>query len=105
MSGSSILLTGAHVGPTKRRADERLWRKAVISQANRKQMRWTVYSDLNRLPTTSRLWCAYVAPRISVNCYRPIDTAGRRVGCAGSQSAGATLAWLRLPAGLSSATE
>src|SRR5580704_8997414 len=53
MSGSSILLTGAHVGPTKRRADERRWRKAVISQANRKQMRWSVYSDLNRLPTTS----------------------------------------------------
>ena len=27
----------------ERRADDRCWRKAVISQANRKQMRWTVH--------------------------------------------------------------
>jgi len=61
---------------------------------------------LNRLPTAGRLWCgAYVAPRVSVDCYRPIATAGRRAGCAGSQTSGATLARLRLPAGLSSATE
>jgi hypothetical protein len=60
------------------------WRKAVVSQANRKQLRWTVQSDLNRLPTAGRLWCAYVAPSVSVDCYRPIAAAGRRAGCAGS---------------------
>jgi hypothetical protein len=60
------------------------WRKAVISQTNRKQLRWTVRSDLNRVPTTGRLWCAYVAPRVSVDCYRPIAAAGRRAGSAGS---------------------
>ncbi len=59
-------------------------RKAVVSQANRKQLRWTVHCDLNRLPTAGRLWCAYVAPRVSVDCYRPIAAAGRRAGCAGS---------------------
>jgi hypothetical protein len=52
--------------------------------ANRMQLRWTVHSDLNRLPTAGRLWSAYVAPRISVDCYRPIAAAGRRAGCAGS---------------------
>ena len=58
------------------------WRKAVVSQANRKQLRWTVHSDLNRLPTAGRLWCAYVALRVFVD--RPIAAAGRRAGCAGS---------------------
>ena len=62
----------------------RFWRKAVVSQANRKQLRWTVHSDLNRLPTAGRLWCAYVAPRVSVDCYRPIAAVGRRAGCVGS---------------------
>jgi hypothetical protein len=47
-------------------------------------VRWTVHSDLNRLPTAGRLWCAYVAPRVSVDCYSPIAAAGRRAGCAGS---------------------
>jgi hypothetical protein len=60
------------------------WRKAVVSQVNRKQLRWTVHLHLNRLPTAGRLWCAYVAPRVSVDCYRPIAAAGRRAGCAGS---------------------
>ena len=63
---------------------DRFWRKAVVSQANRKQLRWTVHSDLNRLPTAGRLWCAYVALRVFVDCYRPIAAAGRRAGCAGS---------------------
>ena len=61
---------------------DRFWRKAVVSQANRKQLRWTVHSDLNRLPTAGRLWCAYVALRVFVD--RPIAAAGRRAGCAGS---------------------
>ena len=65
-------------------ADVRSWRKPVASQANRKQLRRIVHSDLNRLPTAGRLWCAYVAPRASVDCYRPIAAAGRRAGCAGS---------------------
>ncbi len=60
------------------------WRKAVVSQANRKQLRWTVHSDLNRVPTVRRIRCAYVAPRVSVDCYCPIAAAGRRAGCAGS---------------------
>src|SRR6266436_2902860 len=60
------------------------WRKAVVSQANRKQLRWTVHSDLNRLITAGRLCCTYVAPRVSVDCSRPIAAAGRRAGCAGS---------------------
>jgi hypothetical protein len=68
--------------PTLR--DDCCWRKAVVSQANRKQLRWTVHSDLNRLPTAGRLWCAYVALRVFVDCYRPIAPAGRRAGCAGS---------------------
>jgi hypothetical protein len=63
---------------------DRFWRKAVVSQANRKQLRWTVHSDLNRVLTAGRLWCAYAAPRVSVDCYRPIAAAGRRAGCAGS---------------------
>jgi hypothetical protein len=62
----------------------RFWRKAVVSQANRKHLRWTVHSDLNRVPTAGRLWCTYVAPRVSVDCYRPIAAAGRRASCAGS---------------------
>jgi len=45
-------------------ADDRFWRKAVVSQANRKQLRWTVHSDLNRLTAAGRLCCAYVAPRV-----------------------------------------
>jgi len=61
-----------------------LARKAVASQANRKHLRWTVHSDLNRLTTAGRLCCAYVAPRVSVNCNRPVAAAGRRAGCAGS---------------------
>jgi hypothetical protein len=40
--------------------------------------------DLNRLPTAGHLWCAYVAPRVSVDCHRRIAAAGRRAGCAGS---------------------
>src|SRR6267378_2528843 len=60
------------------------WRKAVVSQANRKQLRWTVHSDLNRLPTAGRLCCAYVAPGVSVDCNRPIAAAGCRAGCTGS---------------------
>jgi hypothetical protein len=59
-------------------------RKAVVSQANQKQLRWTAHSDLNRLPTAGRLWCPYVAPRVSVDCYRPIAAAGRRAGRVGS---------------------
>src|ERR1035438_8334783 len=51
------------------------WREAAVSQANRKQLRWTVHSDLNRLPTAGRLWCAYVALRVFVDCYRPIAAA------------------------------
>ena len=35
-------------------------------------------------PTAGRLWCAYVAPHVSVDCYRPVAAAGRRAGCAGS---------------------
>ena len=41
-------------------------------------------SDLNRLSTGSRLWCGHVAPRISVDRYRPVAAAGRRAGSAGS---------------------
>ena len=66
------------------RATGRFWRKAAVSQANRMQLRWTVHSDLNPLPTAGRLWCAYVALRVLVDCYRPITAAGRRAGCAGS---------------------
>ena len=58
--------------------------EAVVSQANRKQLRCTLHPDLNRLSTAGRLWCAYVAPRVSVDCYRPVAAAGRRAGCAGS---------------------
>src|SRR6202023_2363207 len=68
-------------------ADVRSWRKPVASQANRKQLRWIVHSDLNRLPTAGRLWCAYVAPRVSVDCYRPFATAGRRAARAHKQPA------------------
>ena len=57
---------------------------SILRHANRKQLRWTVLSDLNRLPTAGRLWCAYVAPRVSVDCYRPVAAAGRRAGCAGT---------------------
>jgi hypothetical protein len=62
----------------------RFWRKAVVSQANRKQLRWTVHSDLNRLTTAGCLCCAYVAPRVSIDCNRPIAAAGHRAGYAGS---------------------
>ena len=58
--------------------------EAVVSQANRKQLRCTVHPDLNRLSTAGRLWCADVAPRVSIDCYRAVAAAGRRVGCAGS---------------------
>ena len=58
--------------------------KAAVSQANRKQVRWTEHSDLNRVPTAGRLWCVYVAPRVSVDRYSPIVAAGRRARCAGS---------------------
>ena|ERR1039458_3645319 len=58
-----------------RSANGRFRRKAVVSKANRKQLRWTVHSDLNRLPTAGRLWCAYVALRVFVDCYRPIAAA------------------------------
>jgi len=74
-------------GPTRQPRpcrDARYRRKADVSQANRKQLRRTVHSDLNRLPTAGRLWCAHVAPCVSVDCYRPIAAAGRRAGCAGS---------------------
>src|SRR4030088_2379446 len=60
------------------------WRKAVVSQANRKQLRWTVHSDLNRLTTAGRLCYAYVAPRVSADCNCPIAAACRRAGVAGS---------------------
>jgi hypothetical protein len=83
----------------------RFRRKAVVAQANRKQLRCNVHSDLNRLSTTGRLWCADVAPRVSIDCCHPVAAAGRRAGCAGSLTAGATLARIRLPAGLSAATE
>jgi hypothetical protein len=46
--------------------------------------RWTVHSDLNRLPTAGRLWCAHVAHHVSVGCHRPITAASHRAGCAGS---------------------
>src|SRR6266481_2198646 len=61
---------------------KRSWRKAAVSQANRKHLRWTVHSDLNRLTTAGRLCSAYVASRVSVDCNRPIAAAGRRAGCA-----------------------
>ncbi len=44
----------------------------------------TVHPDLNRVPTAGRLWCVYVAPRVSVDCCRPIAAAGRRAGGASS---------------------
>ena len=65
-------------------SDRLLLAQSGRSQANRKQLRCNVHSDLNRLPTAGRLWCAYVAPRVSVDCYRSIAVAGRRAGCAGS---------------------
>jgi hypothetical protein len=58
--------------------------EALVSQANRKQLGCTVHPDLNRLSTAGRLWCADVAPRVSIDCYRPVAAAGRRAGCAGS---------------------
>ena len=58
--------------------------EALVSQANRKRLRCTVHPDLNRLSTAGRLWCADVAPRVSIDCYRPVAAAGRRAGCAGS---------------------
>jgi len=57
--------------------------EAVVSQANRKQLRRTVHPDLNRLATAGHLWCADVAPRVSIDCYRAIAAAGYRVGGAG----------------------
>jgi hypothetical protein len=58
--------------------------KLPFCKASRKQLRWTVHSNLNRVSTVGRLWSAYVALRVSVDCYRPIAAAGRRAGCAGS---------------------
>src|SRR5450432_2551719 len=66
------------------RSDFVLWHKAFVLQANREQLRWTAHSDLNRLPTAGRLWCAYVPPYVSVDCYRPVAAAGRRAGRARS---------------------
>jgi hypothetical protein len=58
--------------------------EALVSQANRKRLGCTVHPDLNRLSTVGRLWCADVAPRVSIDCNRPVAAAGRRAGCAGS---------------------
>jgi hypothetical protein len=58
--------------------------EAVVSQANLKQLRCTVHADFNRLSTAGRLWCADVAPRVSIDCYHPVAAAGRRAGGAGS---------------------
>jgi hypothetical protein len=52
----------------------------VVPQVARKQLRWTAHLDLNRLPTAVRLWWAYVASHVSVDCYRPVAAAGRRAG-------------------------
>jgi hypothetical protein len=54
--------------------------EAVVSQADRKRLGCTVHPDLNRLSTSGRLWCADVAPRVSIDCYRPVAAAGRRAG-------------------------
>src|SRR5687767_5448322 len=79
--------------------------EAVVSQANGKPLRYSVHSDFNRLSTAGHLCCADVAPRGSIDCYRAVAAAGRRAGCAGSQTAGATLARIRLSARLSATTE
>src|ERR1700676_4847721 len=62
-------------------------------------------TNLNGPPAADCLWCAYVAPCVSVHCCRSLAAVGGRDGCADSQAGRAALAWLRLPAGLHSAAE
>jgi hypothetical protein len=82
-------------------------RTATSKRSFRKRTgsRCALHPDFNRLSTAGHLCCADVSPRGSIDCYRVVAAAGRRAGCAGSQTAGATLARIRLPAGLSAATE
>jgi hypothetical protein len=46
------------------------------------RLRRTLHSDLNRLPATDCLWCAYAAPLVPINRHRPIAVVRRRAGCA-----------------------
>src|ERR1700761_3839664 len=61
--------------------------------------------DLSGLHTTECLWCNHVALPVSVDCCRSVVVVRRGARCAGSQAAGSTLAWLRLPAGIRTAAQ
>src|ERR1700722_5611277 len=66
-------------------------------------LRTTSHSDLNGLRAAGSLGCVHVALHVSIYCCRCVAAAGR--GNSGAHSQAATLAWLRLPAGLSAAAE
>src|SRR3984957_17138748 len=65
----------------------------------------TLHPDLNGLPAAECLWCSDVAPHVSIHCCCPVAAVGDRASRAGSEEAQAGLAWLRLPARLSTAAE
>ena len=68
-------------------------------------LRRVLPSNLNGPAAADRLWCADVAPYVSIHRCRSVAAVGRRDGGFDSQAAGAGLAWLRLPAGLSAAAQ
>src|SRR4051794_19679231 len=79
---------------------DRCWSDSVCARLQK-----TTHSDLNGFPLTDCLWSAHASHPVSVCCRHSIAAAGGGAGRADPSKACAALAWLRLPAGLSSAAE